>query len=412
MAWMDRIKEAAYTSPSGQRVVFAYEDVSVTYEKKGAAFDFPDAGGTYVQDLGRSGRKFPLTMFFYGSNCDLQAELFVAMVGETGQGKLEHPMYGTVDVVPFGEISRKDNLKSGANQVIIELTFWETIGLIYPTSQTDALSAVLQALIAYNAAVAEQFAASVLLNTPNAKAGLMGDISAALGTVKSALAKIATADAEVQQKFTAINRSITDNLDELVGDPLMLALQTTLFVQQPARAITARVQSRLDAYHQIIDVITGRVERPGFGPRNSNAFKARDLCVSGAMSGQVSSVLNNSFTTKGGAIQAADAILTQMDTVTNWREANYVSLSEVDSGQAYTALQSSVALAAGYLVEIAFTLKQERVLTLTRNRTIIDLVAELYGSVDDQLDFFISSNGLTGSEILELPRGRRIAYYV
>ena len=40
-----------------------------------------------------------------------------------------------------------------------------------------------------------------------------------------------------------------------------------------------------------------------------------------------------------------------------------------------------------------------------------DLDAELYGSVDDRLDFLIESNGLTGSEILELPRGRAIVYY-
>ena len=56
--------------------------------------------------------------------------------------------------------------------------------------------------------------------------------------------------------------------------------------------------------------------------------------------------------------------------------------------------------------------KLRRRVVLDRNRTIIDLAAELYGSVDDQLDFLINSNNLTGSEILELPRGREIVYYV
>jgi len=71
-----------------------------------------------------------------------------------------------------------------------------------------------------------------------------------------------------------------------------------------------------------------------------------------------------------------------------------------------------VALTAGFLVEISFNLKQERRIILTRNRSIIDLVAELYGTVDDQLDFLISSNDLSGSEILEVPKGREIVYYV
>jgi hypothetical protein len=49
---------------------------------------------------------------------------------------------------------------------------------------------------------------------------------------------------------------------------------------------------------------------------------------------------------------------------------------------------------------------------LDRPRTIIDLAAELYGSVDDKLDFLISSNNLTGDQILELQRGQVISYYV
>lgn len=85
---------------------------------------------------------------------------------------------------------------------------------------------------------------------------------------------------------------------------------------------------------------------------------------------------------------------------------------DIDTGSAYQQLQEAVAITAGFLVGISFTLKQERRLILDRSRTIIDLVAELYGSIDEQLDFFITSNNLSGSEILELPKGREIVYYV
>ena len=50
MGWQDRVKEGAYTSPSGLRFVFDFEDVSVLPPKKTKGFDFPDAVGTYVQD--------------------------------------------------------------------------------------------------------------------------------------------------------------------------------------------------------------------------------------------------------------------------------------------------------------------------------------------------------------------------
>ena len=78
----------------------------------------------------------------------------------------------------------------------------------------------------------------------------------------------------------------------------------------------------------------------------------------------------------------------------------------------YAALLDSVTKAVGYIVSISFSLKTEKTIILTENRSILDLVAELYGELDDKLDFFINTNNLSGSEILELPRGREIVYYV
>lgn len=123
-------------------------------------------------------------------------------------------------------------------------------------------------------------------------------------------------------------------------------------------------------------------------------------------------MVNSQFTTKTEAIQAAETILTQFDDVVTWRDANYEALEQIDTGAAYQKLQEAVAIAAGFLVEISFSLKQERAIVLDRSRTIVDLAAELYGSVDDQLDFLINSNNLSGSEILELPKGREVVYYV
>ena len=134
--------------------------------------------------------------------------------------------------------------------------------------------------------------------------------------------------------------------------------------------------------------------------------------LNGFQTGSVLSVVNNQFATKTEALEAAETILAQFDALTEWRDDNFTSLGEIDTGTSYQQLLEAVALTAGFLVEISFTLKQERHLILNRNRTIIDLVAELYRSIDDNLDFFITSNNLSGSEILELPAGREIVYYV
>lgn len=414
MAWNDRIREAAYTSPGGDRITFAYENVRKTVDKKTTGFEFPDANGTFVQDLGHTGRRYPLRVFFWGDDYDQEAEQFEAALLERGTGRLEHPIYGTVDVVPFGTITRRDDLKTAANQAVVEVTFWETIGLIYPAAQTDPASAVLNAVDEYNEAAAAEFEEVTSLDSAVEQASFKNSYESLLDSARSGLQTVADAQESVQKQFDAIYDSINEGIDVLIAQPLTLAFQTTQLLQSPARALT-NIQARLDAYGDLANSIIsgdGAVVSPGNDSTNSNQFHTNDLYASTYVTGSVVSVVNNTFTTKTEALEAAELVLTQLEDVTAWRDDNFQSLAEVDTGAAYQQLQEAVALTAGFLVEISFSLKQERRIVLDRDRTIIDLAAELYGSVDDQLDFLINSNNLTGSEILELPRGREIVYYV
>lgn len=414
MSWNERIREAAYTSPSGTRLLFDYENVSKSVDKKTAAFDFPDANGTFIQDLGHTGRKYPLRVIFWGNDYDQEADAFEAALLEAGTGKLEHPIYGVINVVPFGSIKRRDDLKTAANQAIIELIFWETTDVVYPTSQTDPASAVLSSVSEYNEAAAAEFEGVTDIDSATEQATFKNSYTALLDSAKQGLQAVADTQENVQKQFNAVNDSINNGIDILVRDPLTLASQTVIMLQAPARALTS-IEARLSDYGGLSSsIISGdsAVQQPGIGSDNSNAFHTSDLYASTYVTGSIVSVINNRFETKTDALAAADLVLQQFADVAAWRDDNFQSLGEVDTGTAYQQLQEAVALTAGFLVEISFSLKQERSLTLTRPRTIIDLVAELYGSIDDQLDFFIDSNNLTGSEILEVPRGREVVYYV
>lgn len=414
MSWNNRIREAAYTSPSGIRLTFDYENVRKIVDKKTTGFEFPDANGTFVQDLGHSGRRYPLRVFFWGYDYDREAEAFEAALLERGTGKLEHPIYGAVDVVPFGTITRRDDLKTSANQAVIEITFWETIGLIYPSAQVDPASSVLSAIDEYNTAASDEFNNVTSLNSANEKATFKNSYKALLDNASNRLEEIADVQDDVRSQFNMIVDSINQGIDILIAKPLMLAFQTTQLIQSPARA-SANIKARLDAYGNLVTSIisgNGAISVPGNNSRNSNEFHTKDIYASTYVTGSVVSVVNNQFATKTEALQAAETVLTQLNYVTDWRDQNFQSLAEVDKGRSYQKLQEAVVLTAGFLVEISFSLKQEHVIILDRNRTIIDLAAELYGSVDDQLDFLINSNNLSGSEILELPKGRKIVYYI
>ena len=52
-------------------------------------------------------------------------------------------------------------------------------------------------------------------------------------------------------------------------------------------------------------------------------------------------------------------------------------------------------------------------IVLERDRTIVDLCAQLYGTTsNERLDFLITSNDFSGSQLLELKMGDTIKYYV
>lgn len=410
MAWNDRIREAAYTSPNGTRLTFLYEDVGRTVDKRTTAYNFPDADGTYIQDLGHTGRRYPFRVIISGADYDIQVAAFEALLLERGVGRLEHPIYGVVDVVPFGTITRRDNLKTAANQAVIEVDFWESTGLVYPTIQSDPASAVSVAIDAFNNVLSSDFAIKIDLVTEAKRAIVKGEWEKHLAEVQAGLQDIADTQANVKAVFDAGLSSIENSLDTLIGDPLTMAFQTAILLQAPARALTS-IQDRLAAYTGLAAQILGVTQE------DPNLFHSQDVFASTYVTGSVVSVLNHQFRTRPEAVSAADSIVSQFEDVITWRDDNYdaqttVDVASIDTGGAYQQLQSAVALAAGYLVEISFTLKQERSIVLPRSRTAIDLVAELYGSVDDQLDFFIESNTLSGSELLEIPAGRTIVYYV
>lgn len=440
MPWQDRLREAAYRSPNGTRTVFTFQDVSRVAEKKTSAFDFPDADGTLVQDLGRKGRRYPLRVIFAGNDHDLEADAFEQTLLERGAGVLEHPRYGQVDVVPFGEITQRDDLKTRANQTVIEVVFWATIGTAYPTGQADGAAQALAAVDQYQAAASEALEDALEVDTQFEEVTFRDQWDGFLDNVESALAEVAEVQEDVARQFKDINDSINRGIDVLVAEPLTLAFQTIALIKAPARA-AAQIEARLNAYGDLASsIVNGSASRIGTGSagtpqviaptndnRAANELASREVFAQGAVAGSVTATMTaaqspedeGGYDTQPQAIAAAEQLLAQFEQVTDWADNNYRALDGtniearpvVDTGAAYQQLQEAVALAAGELVRLAFNLKQERRIVLDRARSLYDFVGEYYGDIDANLDFFINTNELTGSEILELPKGRTVVVY-
>lgn len=411
MAWDDRLKEAAYTPPSGTRLTFFYENVSRQSDKKTTVFTFPDKDGAFVQDLGLGGRRYPLRVIFWGADYDLQAQAFYAALEEKGGGILEHPAYGRKEVVPTGTIRQRDDLKTGGNQAIIEVTFWESIfELNFPTADTDAATAVEDEISAYAVTAPQQFEDVLDVTTSSETVGFADKFTSGLTIARAALSNVAATDPAIKSQFDAAYDAIITNINELIGDPLRLATEAVAFIRLPVQA-AALIGAKLDAYGNIINELTGLSFETSFDSQPDNAFISAQLIATASQIALIESTVDEEFTSKPEAISAAEVVIARFFQVATWGDTNRDTLGLIDTGETYQALVNATAVSAGLLVEISFTLLQERIFNLTRPRTPLDLVAELYGELDDKLDFFITTNNLVGTEILEIPAGREIRFY-
>lgn len=468
-SWEDRIAEAAYTPPSGIRITFDFEDQTKEFDKKATGFEFPDSDYTLVQDKGATSYRFPMVIYFTGPDCDRQADVFEAALRERGVGFLETPIYGNHKVTPVGGISREDRLKSAANQVVFKVTFFKTLDTAYPTQDTDPVSAVLTALDLFGESAAADFASSISVKSVSEQKGIIDTFNDNIAKVESNLNNIAAAQTVVSDAFQDIVDSVNNSIDVLIATPITLARKTNDLVQAPSRAITG-VSARLDAYNNLAaDTFTstdalstpGGAGNRGFrfdtflgegnDAQSTNKFHSRDLFAKNYLAGSVRAAIytastisgastakeirqlqadatetdvtgSNKFLTSQDALDAAENILSQFDSLIVWRDANFKSIAgdnssyisaplNMDGANSIKDLQNAVALAAGYLIELSFTLLSEKIIILQSPRSIVDLCYELYGGVDEYLDFFINSNNLSGDEILELPSGTKVKYY-
>lgn len=420
MAWQDRLKTAAYTSPNGTRIEFTYENVGEETPKRTAAFSFAGVDGQYVQDNGFGSTIYPMRVIFWGDDYDIEAAAFVQGLLARGVGRLEHPLYGTFDVVPFGSIRRRDDLKTAANQALIDVAFWTTTSLVYPSNQLDArseLEAGIDEMITDTAG--SQFDANVDVRTALAQQNLATRTQAVLRGAQAALGGVAQTTTAVNNAFRDAQDAINFSLDVLVGQPLQLAQQMANMISLPARAvagITDRVTGYANFAQGIINSAAGNpflTASPRASTNIANDFAMADLSAASAVNGALLAVVETEFETRTDAQNAAATVLDLFDLWLAWREQGFAALERIDQGDTYQRLQESAALSSGFLIDISFTLLPERSIVLDRNRTLIDVCGELYATTADaRLNEIINNNRLTGSEIIELPRGREIVYYV
>jgi prophage DNA circulation protein len=337
MSWEDSIVEAVYTSPSGAEFIFNYEGVSKEIEKKTTAFNFPDVDGTFVQDLGKKGRRYPMRLFFWGENYNQIAERFDNAIEEKGKGTLQHPLYGTFNVVPFGTIKRRDDLVNEANQAVYEITFYETIDIVFPVSELSAENSMNSGFGDFSDSAANNYNDGLSIDSANETTGFIDSAKAGLRKIKRAMAQVAATTASIERQFNDLANLAEETINTLVGGPLLIATQLIALTRLPSQT-AASIQSKLEAYGNLLTSLTNGPSNQfeqGLDSQAGNAFLNNNLIASAAVLGSIESTISTEttngetaeiFTTRTQTIEAIENLDAKLTTFIEWSDTNRESL--------------------------------------------------------------------------------------
>ena len=411
MSWSDRLQIAAYTSPSGSRFEFEYENVSIESDKKTSEFLFPERDGAFIQDLGRGGRRFPFVVFFSGEDYDIISDSFLAALEEKGAGRLEHPSYGIRAVVPTGTITRRDDLVTRSNQSTFNITFSETIeNITFPESVESQETIIRESVNNFETEAAAQFANDIEIVTASESIDIQNELGEQLTETDNALNALAQTDEETFTAYQTVKASYENNIPNILTDPITIGQQGIILQRIPG-TIKGRYETKLDAYSGVINTIASQIYDPlstSFIPQNRFFTSLKNAYT--AIVALSESMLTTIFNTRPEAVAASEGILNLYDFLQDWQDNNIAGLEAIDTGESYDNMTQVISQSVSYLIALSFDLPVERRVVLGEDRNMIEFIAEIYGDLE-KLDFFIQTNNLNADEMEILPIGRSVVFY-
>ena len=439
MSWQDSLVSVTYTAPSGKAFTFHYDNgLQRETDLKTATFTFPGKDGAYIQPLGRGGRRFPFSCSFYGADCIKEADAYEEALCESGYGELQYPTGQKYKVVPTGTIKRTDNPITSANTSTVEITFAETItDDNFPATTTTSVDAIETAVDSFAESAAQEFADGLKITNVSELLNEKSVLMEQGRTVAESLDKLAALDPESYADFSAVKTSwlesiknFASDIENYVQNALTIAGQAIKLIRMPSKQV-AGVLAKIEGYTSIANALIKNFTHNPIGLNNlKNQYAAtklqlQSLAVSIASGVAATAELSESdggFASREDAVNAALQIAELSDAVQEYCDAKIETIQTAqnespaaavfaEKADAYSAAQKAVQLSIAHVINHAFTLKTRRIITLDRDRQLLELLAELYGTVDEHIDEFIRGNKLNINEIALLSMGREVAYY-
>ncbi len=419
--WVNRLRSASFTSPSGIVSNFKVDLLTRIGGKKASNHEILNKDEAIPQDQGNRSTVYPMEIFFTGSNGDQEADTFYESLKEryttTTPGILNHPRWGDIAVMPF-EFQQSENLVTGAGIFRIPVEFREIPQARFPVPVGIDQSEI-SADITELETTLEEANVQLDIEDPTVFANFRAKINEVVDIINNAVGEIAARVDDINDTFNLIIADIDSAL--VIGvDAVQIMSQVNNLIRLPAQIVDTTL-SKVQAFAQMTEDITISFLN-SFGISFDIQIQINDAVIFQDIAffstiATAEAGLFTEYETRDAAGDALDFINDAFDSTEQRLSEIYQLLSDgvINSFEPdhNTGLQSSLIVGNtnSILIDRSFDLKAKQTVILVGPSDPITQTWRFYKDMT-QLDFFIRTNNLQDNEFAEIPSGREIVAYV
>lgn len=228
MGWRDTLRPASWRG-----IEFEVEGDEHKTGRRVQIHEYPLRDKPYAEDLGRATRTYAISAFLIGDDYPERRDQLIEALERPGAGKLVHPFYGELDVVPTGE-ARVAHSKSEGGMCRVDLSFTEAGELAFPSRTTDTSDKVLASADAAQSASIESFSERFTVDgmpdfVSTAALDDLGTIGGEIDAIAGEAVSLEITDLDVSGLLDveALGNSIWNSVAATVRDPLAEITETT-----------------------------------------------------------------------------------------------------------------------------------------------------------------------------------------
>ncbi|MBR4159185.1 MAG: hypothetical protein IKT97_03925, partial [Spirochaetia bacterium] len=268
---------------------------------------------------------------------------------------------------------------------------------------------------------ADEFDRLIKIDNVSDAINLQSTLTVQTGMIEDELTDLAKKDPNVFTNFQAIAKEMPEAINNVGKNKLAVARKQFNMIMMPSRIVTD-VSSKIKSYSRMVTSFANTYLKDPLRTNDIiNQYASTKFCLYTALSAvssglAISSLKTGSkaagaaFSSRQHAIAAAAKVRSMFDQVQAFVDAKNAKDLFVDAGGGYEAVLEVVKESLDVIINASFQLPVRRIITLDRDRQIIELMPELYGNYD-HIDEFIIENNLTADEIEILPMGKKVVYY-